>query len=668
MTEATSEWRRDDAVEPIDIPRVPAPRDLVFVAHTRREDAAHTPEPRFGNDRWPLGQIDHSSTQNSLTIDFTTFPEWSRSAVKTYIWNLLNTHPVHASAKSRRSHLSPASVHGAARHLRYFASWLDAEGARRMSEVTDETFEAYASDVAGQKGAWSTKSLCLLYLSRVYMHNDGLPGGLSFSRPPWFDQDFKHWLGQPNVGYENRTSPIAPEVMGPLLNAALWVIDRYLEGNLVIGNLRNIADARTWARANGVAVSAKGNVSADVMAAYKEATNWTPNFDPADVRAACIIVVAYLTGMRSKEVLHLLRDCLRVEDEDGRDGAAGVKRYRILGHVFKNVTDAEGRALTSGTHRRQPWVTIEPAARAVMAARRLAGKHPSGLLFAPFRTPDGPRERHGDGLTTHTANKDIRDFAARWNLLAANDPTMQPIPMTEVVTTEVLDQGLVVAEQEEREGLSLGRLRRTLAWHIARQPGGEIALGVQYGHMRIVTSLGYAGRAESGFPDDIEFDELLAAWDGLDLLTRELQSGTIVSGPAAARLQEGVDRYGSDFAGQVKTEAQLKRLRETGLHVIHDNPLANNVCVFRRATAACLTETSDRSDRQTPDLTNCQKNCPNIAMLDSHIESKRQERQDLAAEIPYLPKPLADRNQQQVERLDATIARHEDAGTRGGSR
>lgn len=667
MTEATTRWVADSELALLDTPRVPSPRELLFVAHTRRDDTADTAEPRFGDDRWPLGQIDHSSTQNSLTIDFNTFPAWSRTAAKAYVWNLLNTHPVHASVKSRRSHLAPVSVQKAASNLRYFAEWLDAEGVQRMSEVSEDTFEAYASNVAGQEGAWSTKALCLLYLSRIHMHNDGLPGGLAFGRPPWFDQDLKHWLGQPDIGYENRTSPIAPEVMGPLLNAALWVVDGYLNGTLQVGNRGQRGEARQWAIANGFAVPSRGNVTADAMAAYREATNWTPNFDPADVRAACMIVVAYLTGMRPKEVLHLLGDCLHVEEEQGVDAAVGVKRYRILGHVFKNITDEAGRALTSGAQRRQPWVTIEPAARAVEAARRLAGDHPSGLLFAPFRKPKGPRQRQGDGIPTQTANKDIRDFADRWNLLAANDSTMQPIPMMEVVTTEDLDHGLLLTEQTERESLSLGRLRRTLAWHIARQPGGEVALGVQYGHMRIVTSLGYAGRAESGFPDEVEFDELHAAWDGLDLLTRELDSGASVSGPAAARLREGVDRYTSDFAGQIKTEAQLKRLRETGLHVIHDNPLASNVCVFRSATAACLTDSSNRSD-QTPDLTNCRTNCPNIAHLDSHIDAKRTQRHDLLEEIPYLPKPLADRNQQQIERLEVTIARHEATPTHGGPR
>jgi hypothetical protein len=34
--------------------------------------------------------------------------------------------------------------------------------------------------------------------------------------------------------------------------------------------------------------------------------------------------------------------------------------------------------------------------------------------------------------------------------------------------------------------VGMARLRRTLAWHVARRPGGLIALAIQYGHMRTV--------------------------------------------------------------------------------------------------------------------------------------------------------------------------------------
>src|SRR6202035_3371426 len=59
------------------------------------------------------------------------------------------------------------------------------------------------------------------------------------------------------------------------------------------------------------------------------------------------------------------------------------------------------------------------------------------------------------------------------------------------------------------------RFRRTLAWHIARRPGGLIALAIQYGHMRTVldarTSSGYAGRSVGGIHDILDVETALAA-------------------------------------------------------------------------------------------------------------------------------------------------------------
>lgn len=44
----------------------------------------------------------------------------------------------------------------------------------------------------------------------------------------------------------------------------------------------------------------------------------------------------------------------------------------------------------------------------------------------------------------------------------------------------------------------MARFRRSLAWHIARRPGGLVALAIQYGHMRTTMSAGYAARGRGG--------------------------------------------------------------------------------------------------------------------------------------------------------------------------
>ena len=57
------------------------------------------------------------------------------------------------------------------------------------------------------------------------------------------------------------------------------------------------------------------------------------------------------------------------------------------------------------------------------------------------------------------------------------------------------------------------QFRRTLAWYIARRPGGIIAGAVQYGHVLTQTIKGCAGQHESGFPDEV-LEEMHLAREG----------------------------------------------------------------------------------------------------------------------------------------------------------
>lgn len=80
------------------------------------------------------------------------------------------------------------------------------------------------------------------------------------------------------------------------------------------------------------------------------------------------------------------------------------------------------------------------------------------------------------------------------------------------------------------------RFRRTLAWFIYRIPGGRIALGLQYGHLRGHTSDGYRSRMTGGLRDVFPMEEALAvAAETLQDGALRLGAGERVSGPAAAR-------------------------------------------------------------------------------------------------------------------------------------
>jgi hypothetical protein len=54
------------------------------------------------------------------------------------------------------------------------------------------------------------------------------------------------------------------------------------------------------------------------------------------------------------------------------------------------------------------------------------------------------------------------------------------------------------------------RFRRTVAWFINRQPGGRIALGVQYGHLRASFGESYSGRSKVDMPEILDLEQALA--------------------------------------------------------------------------------------------------------------------------------------------------------------
>src|SRR5699024_2760425 len=141
------------------------------------------------------------------------------------------------------------------------------------------------------------------------------------------------------------------------------------------------------------------------------------------------------------------------------DLSSTASRYRIWGRTFKNVLDEDGRAATAGRQRQQPWITIEPAARAIEALQLISPN--SEYLFSVVkRTADGERSRRGALISTAMASAGIKRLIAKWNQ-HAHRGDRHPIRLTAngdgVVKTGT---SLVVDDIESDEVVSLSRLRR----------------------------------------------------------------------------------------------------------------------------------------------------------------------------------------------------------------
>ncbi len=360
---------------------------------------------------------------------------------------------------------------------------------------------------------------------------------------------------------------------------------------------------------------------------------------------AAAVVIAYLTGMRTGEVLNLERGCA------GHDPVTGL--WFVTGKHWKTARDHHGNKIPEGEQRPDPWTTIQPVAHAITALERL---HPHQLLFSaelhPARIdqtharPEQHRQlRFGQGRTARDLTRDISNLIKWIN----NHCARQSLP----------DQRIPADPHGPVTG---SRFRRTLAWHIVRRPRGLVAGAIQYGHLHVQITLGYAVTYDSGFPDEHAYEDWLSRLDDLADNHRQLTAGEHVSGPAADTYRHRVNAAHNKFAGRVLTNPKHA-------HDLVTNPLLQifpgrgMTCVFDPTKALCQLRPAEHDVRRTPDQDDCRPTCQNIAYTDRNIADIRRH----AAQLHDLvndhlaPSPRHHRERAELDRLRAII-RHHDHG------
>jgi hypothetical protein len=332
---------------------------------------------------------------------------------------------------------------------------------------------------------------------------------------------------------------------------------------------------------------------------------WRPRLDPLSLnretthlRAACWIVIAYLSGMRDREVRELRRDCAFTDlGDDGRT------RYKLRGRVFK------GRQLGGDD---AEWVVLDVVHRAVAILLDLNDDptHLFGyrrgdelgyvLLCAVFARLDNFRDHVNDLFST---------------------PGHPFIPTDTVARNDNEDDGL---DADDRIGeqvawhLTPNQFRRTLAWHIAHQPFGVVAGTRQYQHAKIALFEGYAGISASGFAAEVAAEETISKLDYLEDLYRDWNDGSRSSGGAAMRIDAEFDRVRrelGDLPGVVANPARLRSLLAHLTKVLHPGVL--NDCFHQPATAVCG-QRAQALGRPLP-MHNMCTICPNARRTTVHL-------------------------------------------------
>ncbi|MFI9586020.1 hypothetical protein ACIHCQ_30230 [Streptomyces sp. NPDC052236] len=176
-------------------------------------------------------------------------------------------------------------------------------------------------------------------------------------------------------------------------------------------------------------------------------------------------------------------------------GDSGGAWHLIRTRQFKTAVDEDGNHLSVGVERDVPWVAVAPVVAAIRVLERIV---PEGeLLFASDYHRGAVRHR-GKAMGSDGICERITDFITWANQEAARHGlTHELIPP---------DPGGPVTAM---------RFRRSLAWYIARQPGGLVALAIQYGHLRLDSELYQRWRDRAAVRSDgkgaRDFDPILRA-------------------------------------------------------------------------------------------------------------------------------------------------------------
>jgi hypothetical protein len=131
------------------------------------------------------------------------------------------------------------------------------------------------------------------------------------------------------------------------------------------------------------------------------------------------------------------------------------------------------------------------------------------------------------------------------------------------------------------------QFRRTLAWFIARRPGGVIAGAIAYRHHSIQTFEGYAGTSDSGFRAEVEAEQALARAEHL-LPMIDHNEHSQLRGPASAEAQQRLTELGDQarFADITITDRRrLQRLMNRDDPAVYVGRYAT--CVYDHTKALC---------------------------------------------------------------------------------
>ncbi|MEU8976800.1 site-specific integrase [Streptomyces monashensis] len=286
------------------------------------------------------------------------------------------------------------------------------------------------------------------------------------------------------------------------------------------------------------------------------------------LRTACIIVTAAVSGMRISEIAELAVGCRLTEEP-----IPGMVRYRLASKVIK------GQPL-GGTD--DEWIVTEEVHHAVKVAEDLMGsEEPGTLLFGNF------------------AFNLLYERFCRW----VNGPSGQRLGLAPIPEHQV----------------SLRMFRRTLAVALAYRPGGVLATKIALKHVSVATTEGYANRpggAQSRLLAEVTAEEQQRNLDLVLAEYRKHQQGIQPSGPGARDLVKFFESVDSSLHEQttkaphvVLNDQQIRTMLSKRASSLHLG--VANYCWFTDPSRALCLKLAQTPNAKKPLIGMCDSTrCP----------------------------------------------------------
>jgi hypothetical protein len=681
------------------------------IVHRLRLKRSDLSMSMFAEDTWSLRPMDatRGDPQNLHWVPGRfeqqfRIPSHLVKPFKRIVWLFINRPAAVSYLTGSNARQWPATSSIAQRFgaLRHFGHYLGEHDIGQLRDVTVDLLDSYATELLAEETRSSRSSMeqHLRYINAIAHLSGYLPEADRLVEPRW---SAKKLGKRARAGHaDNSKDIIAPDTFAPLLwwsqqivhcapdivGALAWVkaamsrpqppecspkgLDAV--GQLVVsrggvlpqtgdgrvaaqylsalhGGEINGKDFRHWRHLRGGEYLLDPNVLQSIpvpVTCAIEGRPWLPLIDYRDIRegrlhrilqAAAAVLICSCTGMRGEECRKLQRGALRTVPRP--DGAYS---YRIDGRVYKAVRDDNDQQDPAG--KQWVWATIKPGADAVAALERLAEAAGSNQLIVHPDSPNQPKRLMQGDLTVTNASMirwidELVEFA------------------NELVVALKLHQSHHIAPDPSGK-VTLDRFRRSVAWHIVNQPEGLLAAGVQFGHMKSTTTDGYASTITSGIAATMDQERSIALYTTLQDHANAAKTGMKVSGPAAQRLGNALNRFvANQFPGTYAdlTKKEERRLRSDPDMAVRDNPGHACLCLadpLKPETMAC-----SRENDGEPNRNDCKSYCGNRVYTDATVASDKEEATQLRSRLENVNPILATRISKRIKHLEEHIAEHE---------